>query len=159
MILKAFSEVLKSNKNLSLLIAGDGEEKKSLNKYIKLHNLDKNIFLLGHVENVYPVISNSLALISSSIWEDPGAAMIEAAFCNTPIISSNCPNGPKEFIDNNKAGYLYKNQSIVSLLESLNEFLKDDKTKVFNKKIQAKRKCKNYTIFQHFNVINKILND
>ena len=40
----------------------------------------------------------SRAVISPSLWEDPGAVMIEAAFCNKIVLSSDCKNGPKEFL-------------------------------------------------------------
>ena len=42
----------------------------------------------------------SNALILSSLWEDPGFVMIEAALCNSYIISSDCKNGPREFLLN-----------------------------------------------------------
>ena len=85
--------------------------KTNLEKYIKSKNLNNNIFLIGHVENVYPYIKKSLAVISSSKWEDPGAVMIEASFCNKNVIASNCPNGPEEFLTYGKSIYLFKNNN------------------------------------------------
>ena len=67
--------------------------------------------MLGHIENIYPYIKKSLAVISSSLWEDPGAVMVEASFCNKNVISSNCPNGPEEFFSNGNNGYLFKNNN------------------------------------------------
>ena len=68
------------------------------------------------LENVYPFVKNSIAIISSSLWEDPGAVMIEASFCNKNVISSNCPNGPEEFLSSDKRGYyIFKNNDVDSL--------------------------------------------
>ena len=39
--------------------------------------------------------------VLTSLWEDPGAVMIESAYCNKIVISSNCPNGPEEFLKKN----------------------------------------------------------
>ena len=41
--------------------------------------------------------------------------MIEAAFSNTLVLSSNCKNGPKEFLMNAQAGYLFENDNLDSL--------------------------------------------
>ena len=53
----------------------------------------------------------------TSLWEDPGFVIVEAALSNIPIISSNCPNGPREIIEKN--GYLFQNNNLESLLKNL----------------------------------------
>ena len=52
-------------------------------------------------------MSRSEALILTSLWEDPGWVIIESAFNNCSVISSNCPNGPQEIIGND-GGYLFE---------------------------------------------------
>ena len=157
LLIDAFSILKKKNKNLFLIIIGEGENRSNLINKIKKLNLQKNIFLLGFKDNVFPYIKKARAVIISSLWEDPGAVMIEAAFCNTPIISSNCPNGPNEFILNNQGGYLFKNNNHYSLENSLNLFLNETQKQIYEKKIFAKKKTKNYTIYNHFKLLNRIL--
>ena len=41
--------------------------------------------------------------------------MIEAAYLKKSIICSNCSSGPKEFLQKNDAGFLFKNNDLVSL--------------------------------------------
>ena len=60
----------------------------------------------------------------SSLWEDPGFVIIEAALSNLFVISSDCKNGPKEFLLNGKAGLLYPSDKENKLSESLNIFEK-----------------------------------
>ena len=48
----------------------------------------------------------------TSSWEDPGFVLIEAALCRTFVISSNCNNGPTEFLDNNKAEQIWTKTSL-----------------------------------------------
>ena len=74
---------------------------------IKKNNLSENIKLLGHTDNIYEFMLKSKAFILSSLWEDPGFVIIESALCNSMIISSNCKNGPKEFLSNGDAGLLF----------------------------------------------------
>ena len=157
LLIDAFSILKKKNKNLFLIIIGEGENRSNLINKIKKLNLQKNIFLLGFKDNVFPYIKKARAVIISSLWEDPGAVMIEAAFCNTPIISSNCPNGPNEFILNNQGGYLFKNNNHYSLENSLNLFLNETQKQIYEKKIFAKKKTKNYTTYNHFKLLNRIL--
>ena len=77
LLIKAFSKILDDNKDLNLVIVGEGEKRIYLERYIKNKNLEDKVFLIGHNKNVYPIIKNSIAIISTSLWEDPGAVMIE----------------------------------------------------------------------------------
>ena len=150
LLLKAFSKISISNKNLNLVIVGEGEERSKLESYIKSKNLDAQVFLTGYTENIYPLIKKSIAIISSSLWEDPGAVMIEASYCNKNVISSNCPNGPEEFLSSDSGNYLFRNNDVVSLINKINCFLKDDENRKFLQILSCKRKSRNYTIFKHY---------
>ncbi len=158
LLIKTFTEIIKKNNNLFLYIAGDGEKKKELKKIIKLNKMEKNIFLLGHIKNIYPIIKKSLAVISTSLWEDPGAVMIEASYCNKVVISSDCPNGPKEFLSFGKGGYLFKNNDKKDLIEKINMFLNDKENNIFDKIKLSKKESKNYSLFSHYKNLNFILN-
>ena len=103
LLIKLFEKLNQTNKLFYLYILGEGEERDKLEKEIKRLSLEDKIFLLGYKENVFPYILSSKAVISPSLWEDPGAVMIEAAFCNKTVISSDCQSGPKEFLMNNDA--------------------------------------------------------
>ncbi len=159
LLLNSFLKQIKKDKNIILYIIGDGEKKTFLQNFIFKNNLKNNIFLLGYKDNVYPYIKNTRATIITSLWEDPGAVMIEAAFCNTQIISSNCKNGPSEFIMNNEAGYLFDNNNLNSLNNTINKFISDPKELKKKKLINAKKNSKNYTFFNHYKKLNLILND
>ena len=150
MLIDLFFKINDENKDFNLYILGEGEEEKSLKQKIIRYNLEDKVFLLGFKENVYPYIMSSRAIISSSLWEDPGAVMIEAAFCNKIVLSSDCKNGPKEFLMNNKAGYLFENNNLESLFNSWNGLITDSSTKVYQKKILAKKNSRRYSIFNHY---------
>ena len=79
-------------------------------------------------------MNQSKAFILSSLWEDPGFVMIEAALCNSLVISSDCKNGPKEFLINGKAGMLFENNAEGKLYEALEQFKKSNKLDIFKKK-------------------------
>jgi glycosyltransferase involved in cell wall biosynthesis len=82
--------------------------------------------------------------------------MIEAAACNTFVISSDCPNGPKEFIKND-SGILFKNNDINSLEESILKYLNMTYIDVLKNKVCAKKKTKYFTKFRHFEILSRYL--
>ena len=113
---------------------GDGEKYTDLKKQIKLLDLKDKVKLIGHSNRVYEYIKGSLCVIVSSLWEDPGFVIIEAALCNSMIISSNCKNGPTEFLLNGSAGLLFENNRKDELFKKLIEFKTLEKKKFFKKK-------------------------
>ena len=157
LLIDLFSYYKKMNKDYNLYIIGEGEEEKFLKEKILRLKLQDRVFLLGFKKNIYPYIMLSRAVISPSLWEDPGAVMIEAAFCNKIVLSSDCKNGPKEFLMNNKAGYLFENDNLDSLIKSFNELIADDPEQIYKKKILAKINSKKYTIFNHYLTLKNLL--
>ena len=154
-----FFDLVKKNDKLILYIIGSGENKINLTNKIKKLNLHKNIFLLGYKHNIFPYFEKATAVISSSLWEDPGAVMVESAYCNTTIISSDCPNGPSEFISENKGGYLFKNNDKESLKKTFELLINDSGHNIYKKKLYAKKKSKKYTCFYHYKRFKEILDD
>ena len=141
-MIDVFSKLVKNNNNLYLYIVGDGEKKNILNKMILDKKVENNIFLLGYCENVFPLIKKSSAVISTSLWEDPGAVMIESAYCNRLVISSDCPNGPEEFLEYGKCGYLFKNNDSTDLENKINLFLNENENDKFKKTVISKKNSK-----------------
>ena len=69
------------------MILGDGEEKNELNKLIKNLNLQDRVHLIGRVENVYEYMKQADVFVLSSLWEELGFVIVEAAFNNLFVIS------------------------------------------------------------------------
>ena len=157
-LINEFSEFLKTNDEFVLLILGDGEKKEELSKLISKEGIQNKVFLLGHKHNIYSYMHNSSVFVLSSLWEDPGFVIVEAALCNLFVISSNCPNGPKEFLDGGKRGILFESNKEKEISRSLQKFNQMDKNKIFNCKIKLKKEATKYTIFKHYVELSKILN-
>ena len=159
LLINAFYKFNKINNNYKLLIIGEGEESKKITNKINQLKLEDKIFLLGFKQNVYKYLKNSKAFILSSLWEEMGFVIIEAASCNTLIISSDCPNGPSEFLNHGKAGYLFNNNSVNDLVQSLIKFDREEKNIKYNKILLAKKNVKKFTIFNHYKELKKILDN
>ena len=76
---------------------------------------------------------------------------------NLFVISSNCKNGPKEFLEDGEAGMLFESNSSGELRKKLIEFcdLSDKEKKI--KKLKAKKNCLKYTMFRHNSYLRKII--
>ena len=157
-LLKCFKKIVDKNKNNQLYILGYGEDYYMLEDYIKKNNLKKNIFLEGYKENIYQYLYKARAFILPSLWEDPGFVLIEAGYSNTTIISSDCENGPKEILIENKNGFLFKSNNSNSFLDVFDSFQKSNPKEIDLKKINAKKMSKNFSLFSHYCELNKILN-
>ena len=156
-LVNEFFEFSKFNDQFILIILGDGEKKNELLKFIKEKRIEDKVFLLGHKKNIYSYMRESSAFVLSSLWEEVGFVIVEAALCNTPVISSNCPNGPKEFLNNGKRGILFESNKEKALVSSFKSFLNMEDKKILQNKISLKKEAKKYTIFKHYVELNKIL--
>lgn len=155
LLLRAFQKISMQNKKYNLLILGDGELKKQLFHLAKKLGISNNVYLIGNVENVYKYIKKSICVISTSLWEDPGFVMIESAISKKTIITSDCPNGPKEFIGNNEAGYIFKSNNVDDLVNKINSFLVDSEMNIYTKKLNAIKRSREYSLFNHYTSLKK----
>ena len=155
-LLSSFQKILLKYPDYILIILGDGEQKKILkNLAIDLKISDK-VHILGHQKNIYKFLNISQCFILSSLWEDPGFVLIEAALSNTNIISSDCPNGPKEIIAEN--GLLFKNNNQTDFLQKFEQFKNMSTEELLNNKLNTKKNIKKFTQFQHYKTLDDILN-
>lgn len=152
----AFKKVLLKYPDLKLVIAGEGEDKKKILSLIKQNNLENKIFLIGYIQNIFYYMSRSKGFVLSSLWEDPGFVLVEAAFCRVPVFSSDCSSGPKELIKEDINGILFSSNNLDNFVKKFDKFLKLEKD--LNKLILNNLKMsKKFTLFNHYATFKKIL--
>jgi len=154
-LIDEFSDFCENNDDYILNILGDGEEMKSLSKKIIEKKMTKKIILRGQVQDVYKYFKYGSLFILSSKWEEVGFVIVEAALSNLFVISSDCPNGPSEFLNYGNNGILFKNDKKSELKNALINFTNLDKKKIM--KLNLKKNTKKYTIFNHFKFLDRIL--
>ena len=158
LLIRAFEQILIKYPNYHLILLGEGEEKDLLVKEVKKLKIQGKVSFLGYKQNVYKYLLNSDCFILTSLWEDPGFVILEAALSNTSIISSNCPNGPSEILSNGQNGFLFQNNNLSDLLNKFNEFKSLTANELNKKKIFAKKQIKKFTQFAHFKSLENIIN-
>ncbi len=89
-----------------LVILGDGEDKAHLVNLVHQLGLQDAVTFLGFVSNPYIFMREADVFVLSSAWEGFGNVLVEAMFCGTPVVSTDCESGPAEILENGKYGYL-----------------------------------------------------
>ncbi len=160
LMIKGFSSIENYYPDYRLTIVGSGEKQHELKKLLNDLSISNQIKIKPFSLNIYEFYLKSEIFISTALWEDPGFTILEAAMFNLTILTSNCPNGPREFLDENKRGYGFTNGNLDDFKKNLKHILSKnfDYKDNFKKKILAKKYCRQFTIFNHFIRLEKILN-
>ena len=112
---------------------GYGPNKNLINNFIKKNRLQKKIKVIGFQLNPYKYINKSDLLILSSIYEGLPNVILEAMTLKKFVISSNCPTGPYEILNNGKYGYLFKPTNHFDLVNKLEKYINSkNKIKIIN---------------------------
>ena len=122
-----------------LYIAGIGDEKERLELLVKNYNLENEIVFLGLQLNPYVWMKNAEFFIHSSHYEGFGLVLVEALITNGMVISSNCPVGPREILEDGKVGILFSVGDKEKLIEETLKILtNEDLVKKYRKEAQRK---------------------
>jgi glycosyltransferase involved in cell wall biosynthesis len=121
-LIDAFAQVRKSQL-VRLLILGEGEERPMLEAQIRKLGLELDVDLPGFVSNPYPYMAHAALFVLSSRWEGLPTVLVEAMSLRTPVISTDCPSGPLEILDNGKYGKLVPVDDPRTLAQAIQSFL------------------------------------
>ena len=152
-LLKAFNKI-HSNIDCNLYIIGEGSERRNLEKFIKNNNIDDKVKLLGYQNNPWKFLSKSNLFVLPSIWEGFGNVIVESMLIGIPVISSDCPSGPREILNNGKSGKLFQVGDYNHLANIIEEIISSDNSELIN---YAKLRSKDFTIEKITQEYQKVL--
>lgn len=108
-LLIVFHELKKENRNLRLVIVGDGPELPELISIANRLNLrfhvgsnfedSPDVLFLGDQPNVFKFLKGSTIFLMNSSSEGFPNSLAEAMICRVPVVSSDCPYGPREILE------------------------------------------------------------
>ena len=157
LLINAFSKISMKISNIKLIILGEGEERVKLEKLIVDLKLKDKVYLIGYKSNVFSYLYRAKCFISSSSYEDPGFAIIEAGFLNKLVFAADSKTGPSEILDMSNRGILFEHKNYQDLVKKFFDYNNLSATVLNRKIINLKRYSKNFTIFSHFINLRKIL--
>jgi len=143
-ILKALN-IIKNRKKFKFYLIGKGSEYYHLQKFINENKLNNHIKILNFKDNIYPYYKKADVFVLSSLYEGLPNTLIEALTFGLPIISTNCKTGPKEILNKEKYGKLFKIKDHTTLSKLILKSKKRKKKKyVHDERFEFKKNLKKY---------------
>lgn len=119
-------------KNIHLLICGEGEQREALETQIEHLGLAHRIKLMGYRKNIQDYYRQAEVIVLSSREENYPNVILEALSLGKPCIATNCSNGLSDLIKHGKNGLLIKPCNIYHLAYAIHMILDDP---IFRSKI------------------------
>jgi glycosyltransferase involved in cell wall biosynthesis len=117
-LIRAFSSVRKRH-DARLMILGEGGERPMLEQLVRSLDLCEHVALPGIVRNPYPYLKRSALFALSSAWEALPTVLIEALACGCKVVSTDCPSGPREILQDGRFGSLVPVRNKAALAEAI----------------------------------------
>lgn len=117
---------LRTDHDAKLLILGEGEQRPDLERRIAKLGLTEDVSLPGFVDNPYKYMYHADLFVLSSMYEGFGNVIVEALACETPVVSTDCPGGPSEILQNGAYGQLVDVGDPAALAAAMSNALAQD---------------------------------
>lgn len=104
--LRAFRIVHDRNSDLRGVIVGRGSRREELLTLARELGIEDAVSMPGFVENPYRYMKRASVFVLSSEYEGLPTVLIEALACGCPVVSTDCPNGPREILMDGSLGPL-----------------------------------------------------
>lgn len=125
-LIEAYSISRLPNKEIKLLIIGEGKYLDELKELVFQKNLQDKVVFKNYQSNPHPYQKKALFTVVSSKNEGFPSVIIESLINETPVVSFDCFCGPSEIIVNFENGVLVENQNIIELAQAMNEMIENE---------------------------------
>jgi glycosyltransferase involved in cell wall biosynthesis len=102
---------------------GAGEDEARLVELIHRLDLDESALLAGFVDDPWLWMRQADVFVLSSRWEGLPGVLLQAMACGTPVVSTDCPSGPDEILENGKWGKLVPVENPRAMADAIIETL------------------------------------
>lgn len=153
-LIRAFASI-RNRLNVRLLILGEGELRSELEGLAVSCGLNNDeINMPGFISNPYVYMAGASLFVLSSRWEGLSNVLIEAMACGVPVISTNCPNGPREILEDGRWGKLVPVGDVNALSEAIFETLTTNPVQFPNVKQRASQFDMSFSIRDYLEVLD-----
>ena len=125
LLLKAWAITEKKTIDWRLDVFGDGD-KTVYEQLMDELSIDRSRCQLhGRTNNVEKELINSSLFVLSSRFEGFGMVITEAMACGLPVVSFDCPWGPRSIIEDGTDGFLVENGNVEAMADSISQLMND----------------------------------
>ncbi|WP_295387952.1 glycosyltransferase [uncultured Thiodictyon sp.] len=121
-LIRAFA-MLEPERGLRLLILGEGPERAALEDLVRSLGLIDRVALPGFTANPFAAMARARLFVLSSAWEGLPGVLIQAMACGTPVVSTDCPSGPREVLADGRYGPLVPVGDVPALAAAIRQTL------------------------------------
>ena len=80
-----------------VVLVGSGKAAK-VKKLAERYGVAGRVITIGYRQNPYPYMARAKLLVLTSDYEGLPTVLIESLICGTPVVSTDCPSGPREIL-------------------------------------------------------------
>jgi len=117
-LLRAFA-LVREKRPCHLTILGEGRDRVMLESLARELGIRHDVCFPGFVENPYAYMRKAALFVLSSAWEGSPNVLTEALALGTPVVSTDCPSGPREILANGRYGPLVRMGDYHALARSI----------------------------------------
>lgn len=125
-LLKAFAQVVGERPDWRLRIYGEGRVSDKLLRLAVKLRLHNNVTFMGPTGDIEGEFAKASIHAVSSRFEGFGMTIIEAFACGVPVVSFDCPRGPREIITSGHDGLLVPPDDVDAFAAGLLKMIEDD---------------------------------
>jgi len=104
-LLRAFA-ALRKERAARLMILGEGPDREALEALARELGVAEDVAFPGFVVNPFPYMAHAGLFVLSSTFEGLPGVLIQALACGCPVVSTDCPGGSAEILENGRYGPL-----------------------------------------------------
>ncbi|MFB4205564.1 glycosyltransferase [Arhodomonas sp. KWT2] len=104
-LLRAFAR-LRADRAARLVILGEGRGRRALEQQARQLGVAADVDMPGFVDNPFAFMARASAFVLSSRYEGLPGVLIQALACDCPVVSTDCPSGPAEILEDGRWGRL-----------------------------------------------------
>jgi glycosyltransferase involved in cell wall biosynthesis len=128
-LLRAFARV-RQETPARLVILGEGPERPNLERLAAELGVAADVDMPGFDPNPFRYMKRAGVFVLSSRYEGLPNVLIQALACGCPVVSTNCPNGPAEILDDGRYGALVPVDDVEAMAQAIVAALKGSNPQV-----------------------------
>jgi len=122
-LIRAFAGLNHASSRLAIL--GDGADREPLLRLAREVGVADRLIMPGFVTDTARWLAHATLFVLSSRWEGFGHVLVEAMASDVPVISTRCPHGPADILQDNRTGVLVPPEEPAALATAIEQLLGD----------------------------------